>query len=73
MYGLVFCNFGLASIMCGLIQKFAIETIGYQVMFWLLGGFSLCSFLILWFVFVETDKWTGPEPDPNYVQLKPPN
>jgi predicted MFS family arabinose efflux permease len=70
MYGIVFCSFGTAAITSALIQKFAVSTIGYEVMFWILGGMSLVSLVILWLVFEEKSKWTLKRSATNLTEIE---
>jgi hypothetical protein len=58
MYSLMIYNYGIASLLTGLVQRYYIESIGYGTMFYALAGLSVLSLLMNFTVFQEKSKWT---------------
>ncbi|MEE4248539.1 MAG: hypothetical protein V2I33_24430, partial [Kangiellaceae bacterium] len=60
MTALVIYNIGIASVLVGLVQRFAITSIGYFAMFYILCGCSIISLLIHIFCYKDANKWNKP-------------
>jgi hypothetical protein len=59
MTALVIYNIGIASVLVGLIQRFAIIYIGYFAMFYILCACSIISLLLHIFLYTEENKWSA--------------
>jgi hypothetical protein len=58
MTALVIYNIGIASVLVGLVQRFAIIYIGYFAMFYILCACSVVSILLHIFLYTEENKWS---------------
>jgi MFS family permease len=57
IYGVFFYCFAVSAVLGYLIQFYVIDTLGYQALFWILGGLSVLALLILKIVFKEERLW----------------
>jgi MFS transporter, OFA family, oxalate/formate antiporter len=70
IYGVFFYCFGLGAVLGFLITLVFTGIIGYQGLFWILGGLSVVSGVMVFFLFKEENLWVKVKDIKNMVDLK---
>jgi MFS family permease len=66
----IYC-FGIAALIFGLIQRFAISDIGYENMFWLLCALQIIGILVTIIFYSDENPWSAPYEGPTPLDVTP--